>query len=777
MKKFISFIMAAAMVVSLVPSVAFAKDTNGTVTTTAKVVAAAEVGKDASTLPSVIDGSVVPEVQIKVTSAEYATAVTGVTNKATISVSLEGAKFSGLTAANITIEKDGAALGGVTISDWSIFNDNEELEFAINGNLVKDYVIHIPLKSDFKSVSVNKTALVSVDSDDIDVNLDNAQYGKIIDKGIKASVKKTVDIASEELTELNSNGIKVEATTGTFVVGQVFELKLSSGFEFTKLPAATNTDITAIAIDGNSVKFEIATAGLKEFTLKGIEIEAVSAKTGSTATITVKALKENSVGFAASASVEVAKVVDYTVKLSVDEDEDVPVIYSGTNVENYGLTDDSDHLTLTATIEESFKGAWSNKQATILTLPEGVYVTGVKIGEVKIDGFTSAQIEEEFAKAYKKGDYESFEFAKRIFGDPAYAAGKAKIEFQLELVADPSFEGDVELTLEGSLIDTQKVTAAKFVKPYTVKAEQNDVIIDYRQTEIKTPIVFTETEEGLFAKDKAEFTLVTDKSGVIQFEDGAKYSLNDSGLELKDAKTTTGSGRIDFKVKKSSSDGAAVVTISDLKLFMERNIPAGAYSLKVQSSLADAFVCDTLLNPTTGTITNKYVGDLYDAVGPVELSGGYFYFDRLSTVAKEGFINVVTSGRDNDNLFTTKVVVPVGESYLIAGNDQIALDVPAYISNGYTMLPLRAVSKALGVNTNNVVWNNAARTVTIMYGQRVITLTIGATTMYVNGSPVPASSAPEIKDGRTFLPLRDLGTALGVTAINWDAATRTATLN
>ena len=47
----------------------------------------------------------------------------------------------------------------------------------------------------------------------------------------------------------------------------------------------------------------------------------------------------------------------------------------------------------------------------------------------------------------------------------------------------------------------------------------------------------------------------------------------------------------------------------------------------------------------------------------------------------------------------------------------------------------------------------------------------------VNSSALPASSAVEIKDGRTFLPMRDLATALGVTDITWDSATRTATLN
>ncbi|MDY3926582.1 MAG: copper amine oxidase N-terminal domain-containing protein, partial [Anaerotignum sp.] len=128
--------------------------------------------------------------------------------------------------------------------------------------------------------------------------------------------------------------------------------------------------------------------------------------------------------------------------------------------------------------------------------------------------------------------------------------------------------------------------------------------------------------------------------------------------------------------------------------------------------------------------------------------------------------------------FTTKVVVPVGESYIISGEKQITLDVPAYISAaGYTMLPVRAVAVALGINTNNVLWDQATKTVTILYGQRIITMVAGQKVVYVNGSAIPASASVEIVDGRTFLPMRDLATALGVTDITWDAATKTATLN
>ena len=112
------------------------------------------------------------------------------------------------------------------------------------------------------------------------------------------------------------------------------------------------------------------------------------------------------------------------------------------------------------------------------------------------------------------------------------------------------------------------------------------------------------------------------------------------------------------------------------------------------------------------------------------------------------------------------------------GEVSYTADVVPYLNkNGYTMLPVRAVAVALGINTNNVLWDQATKTVTILYGQRIITMTVGSKVINVNGSAIPASAAVEIVDGRTFLGLRDLATALGVVDITWDGATQTATLN
>ena len=797
-------LLAEAAVTKAEKDLATAKDELAEGTGTVDAVNAAQLTLDtAKTNFDEVKAAVaaaLPALEAAVTAAEAAFEVavekdTDVIAKkallATAETNNSAAKATYVSAYDAYKAADGDVVGGevvleIKVTDWDS-SDPETAEFTVYGQLHKDDVLFVDLAAKLTKTSEGTKATVSVDSDA--VTADDLVFASVLGKGLKASVKKTVDVATEEKVTLHSNGLKIEAAVG-YLPSEI-TLKISNGFEFVK--NATYTGATVTRTDEKELKITGIPANTDEITIKGIEIEAASAKTGAVATITVKASNND------SASVEVAKVVDYKVSFTVDADEDLPVIYSGVDAENTGITNDSDHFSLEVTAKETFPGAWSMRQGFNFNLPDGVYVTDVDVvstenfrkdnagNEVKV-----ADWERAFFDAYQKGDHKNFEFEKRVFNDVDTQLEKdpAEVVFKLQLVADPTFEGDVKLAFEGSLVDKQEVTIAKFVKPYTVKAEQNDVIIDYRNTEVKTPIVITEAEEGLWKKDAAKFTFNIE-TGNIKFEDDVTFTVDaDSDLELKSKDTKD--GEVTFTVK-SESDKAASVTISDMKLFMERNIPAGGYDLEIKTSLNDAYKKQVIFAPDA---ISDYIADETAREKAIEKIADAWTGDKrpsesdakkdsyvddpadFSKVVKEAFINVVTSGRDNDNLFTTKVVVPVGEAYIVAGENQVALDVPAYISAaGYTMLPIRAVSKALGVDTNNVLWSAETRTITIMYAQRIITMTVGQKTVYVNGSAIPASAAPEIKDGRAFLPLRDLGTALGVTNVTWDAATKTATLN
>ena len=781
MKKFLSMVMAAAMVVSLVPATAFAAA--GDFKATAKVVDAKNFADGELSAGEAIGGS---ELQLTLTTADTLKGKDSL--KFTLNfdnvVDFKGSELD----KNAIYVKDGS--DNVTPKFDITVEKTDDTEFEVtvaekDSNVdayARGQVIGIPLDNVcMDKVSKGKTATVSVDSDDATVtNGDDLVFASVESKGIKASVKDTVDVATEEVAEIKE--LKIEPAVGDTLGavaknGTDIRLKLNSGFEFVKSDLTLSTDkgtpVPDVAWDDDEVTFENigdGITGAEWFKIAGLKVEATSAKSGSTATIKVYVDGNDTV------SVEVAKVVDYTVSMSVDEDEDVPVIYSGVSVDNKGITDDSDHESLEVTIEESFAGAWNNSKDFTLSVPEGVYITDVvspTLEESELNGYDDEKAW--FEAAYEEGDYVDLTFKRRGWtetdpnGNGDASKDPAKLTFTLVLVADPNFEGDVTLKLTGDAVDEQEVTVAKFVKPYVVEAQQNDMQIDYRNTEIPTSVVVKEAEAGLWDKG-TEFVLSLDK---IDFDDEGKITVdNKSGLEVKDdeVKTTKvdGDDAVYFVVDSRSDDEAATVTISGLQLYMDRSLPAGAYDLEMVSpEMNKPYEETVVLNGTKDKVdgkNNRTIADIND--------------DFVSYTAKAGFVNIVTAGREDTDSFTTKVVVPVGEKYVISGETKQEIPVPAYINaDGYTMLPLRAVSVALGINSNNVLWDQATRTATVMYGSKIISMTYGQKVVYVNAAPIPASTSVEIKENRMFLGLRDLGNALGVTDITWDAATKTATLN
>lgn len=810
MKRFISLAMASVMAASLLPATAFAA--TGDVKATAKVIGAenyteGEMNQKGS--EGIIAQKDAPELQLTFTTADYASRSVP---EAEIELTLDKADFlqndSETVVSSKTTEDDltgliylkdddgtyaltkdtdndnyvfdtdssdetvtplkDAAGNTITISDLDVY-DTDNLSFVLTGQMERGWVLSYNLTSKLTKTSKNTQATVTVDSSDIILtNGDDLVYASIKSKGIDASVKKLKDVAVEEVVTIED--LKIEPSVGANMEAVVDEgdeitLKLNSGFEF----ANNDNNKITIKADGTTITPEVEyeddeivitvdgdiSADVDTLTISGIKVEATSAKEGATATIKVSASGNDSV------SIEVATVVDYAVSMSVDEDEDVPVIYSGVDVDNTGITDDSDHESLEVSIDETFAGAWDNSKKFTLSLPEGVYAADV---DVVVDGIDLDR--EDFIDAYDNGEYEYFEFDKRIFEENDSDNDPYEMDVTFTLVADPDFEGDVVLTLSGDAMEEQEVTIAKFVKPYTVSAQQNDLTIDYRNTEIPTDVVITEAEAGLWEKG-TEFALTLDK---IDFDDDASVTADDkSGMEIKDVKTKD--GEIRFTVDSESDDEPATLTVSDLTLYMDRNLPAGAYDLNMyaldmlgvdSAEKAEDFDGSDYKAADKGYLTQTLLADEDTTVFVGDES------DDIDYTAKTGFVNIVTAGSDTTG-FTTKLTVPIGENYLIAGETKVELDAPAYINaEGYTMLPVRAISTSLGIDNNNVLWDQATKTVTILYGDRIISMTAGASVMYVNGSSIPTSSSVEIVNDRTFLPMRDLATALGVTDLTWD---------
>jgi hypothetical protein len=106
---------------------------------------------------------------------------------------------------------------------------------------------------------------------------------------------------------------------------------------------------------------------------------------------------------------------------------------------------------------------------------------------------------------------------------------------------------------------------------------------------------------------------------------------------------------------------------------------------------------------------------------------------------------------------------------------KVESDVSAVLVNGSTMLPLRAVSNALGIKNEEIQWNQGSKSIEIRSGGKYIFLAVGATGALLDDSMITLNTAPYIENGTTLVPVRFVSEALGAT-VSWDGASKTVTI-
>ena len=147
-------------------------------------------------------------------------------------------------------------------------------------------------------------------------------------------------------------------------------------------------------------------------------------------------------------------------------------------------------------------------------------------------------------------------------------------------------------------------------------------------------------------------------------------------------------------------------------------------------------------------------------VNPLPIAKRIGGFDNMSTVA------------------ATTVKLTIGSTTAYINSEVQTLDAAPINRNNRTMLPVRFLANAFGVSNDGIKWDAQTRTATLTNATTTIVVTIDAPTMTVNGETVALDSPAIIESNRTYLPVRAIANALGVSNDNiaWDAATNTATL-
>lgn len=726
MKKKIALFLAAAMTVSALPMTAFASTTN----TVSKIATVETDDKYTSTI--VLD--------------EFK-GMTETNEKQTIKLTLVGSEFQADQFS------DTADANGVT---WTKIGDKEAFATFTAPNNDTD-TVKLVIKATAKDEG---DSTVTIEATDAVVSAQTLKIANVQGGATTTTISGTTAI-KETATKMKSIVI-TETTAGSLDKNAKIKVKLSNGFKwvdksdtevvvFPKDCGITAADFTIDPDDDQVAYIKLTGESTKAATISlmnpYVMYDDDEAEVGDTCEATI------SDSGATKQTIKLGDAADYGVAFTIYKDAELPVFYSG----DY----DSDTDTLEVKIKENIAKSLIDGRKVKITFPEGVEVMGVD--EKKADnvgGHVTYTVDENEVTL------------EGIKGNDS----KAEIRLTFNLAVAPDFTGDITATLSGSAVgDDQTLTVGKAAFPIKVDADTNELKIDYRNT-AASDITLTEAEAGALKKD----TKVSLKLDELKFDGTPTVEVTGGDLKIENVKTNS-DGILTFDIKTESQKAAGTIKISKINLFMSRSLPAGNYDLKVVATneaklngKKDSDNGANHKNDFVKTLSNNAIFRTY--VDKSDIDGG---FDTDEVTVKKGYVTVVTAGRDQgDSTFTTQVKVTIGADKMYAGTKEIALDVPAYIANGYTMLPVRAVTEALS-GAAIVRWDDASRTVTITFGERVINMTVGSKTMVINGVNVAMQAACEITDSRAFIPLRDLGYALGLndSKIAWDDATKTATLN
>lgn len=237
----------------------------------------------------------------------------------------------------------------------------------------------------------------------------------------------------------------------------------------------------------------------------------------------------------------------------------------------------------------------------------------------------------------------------------------------------------------------------------------------------------------------------------------------DLNVEVAGTSTVTGTVKIaDVKQRvTATSEG----TIPDVVI---GGANQAAADFTIVESKKEAIAKSTAAGTTNAMTINAPSGVEFDAVPKVEVVEGDFAID---TVTKSG--GVVTISTDSTSSTPSKIKV-----------SGIKLVVNRTVPEG----PIKLTIKGDNVNATSANFANAttaasvivANVVTPVPGEqkKAAKFVIGDTKFTVNGVEQTMDVAPYVKDGRTYLPVRFVAQALGVSDSNilWDEATQKVTL-
>lgn len=251
-------------------------------------------------------------------------------------------------------------------------------------------------------------------------------------------------------------------------------------------------------------------------------------------------------------------------------------------------------------------------------------------------------------------------------------------------------------------------------------------------------------------------------------------TLGSNSYSFENTPEVTGTGKYEGKVT-AVKDSAYSVTISISEAtdtgtgnIVVSNLKINAVSSKITASPDISVYSKRKLNFTTneGTALTRTV----DAKNT--FSAGNFIKGAAITDVTASSSAVTAETEETDSASTLSFTV--GDNAYILNGERVEISAACIVSEGRTMLPVRALAEAL--NADNIVYDAETKTALIVKAQTNVSIEQNGDYMYINGEQKEVTSPAVNQNGSMYLPVRDICEAFGITDISFDAETKTVTI-
>ncbi|MEZ2657689.1 copper amine oxidase N-terminal domain-containing protein [Aneurinibacillus aneurinilyticus] len=609
----------------------------------------------------------------------------------------------------------------------------------------------------------------TIDSSDDTFTNGEIKIAQVGNGSVTTSIDGTVALTPGNKNDtLKTIRIK-EDSAGAFAKGQKYKLELPDGFEWvnsttgSSAPKVTvawgdkNAELKVVSVNKDTIEFELSkssgnpadsdypsTTAATQFAIDGLKVKVDDAD-AEKGEVKVKIKGDVS---RTNDSIVIGTFGTYEGDVKAG---DAKTVYGGQTGEELGsLTIKEDApgtLQEDRTIKLKLTGnaKWatrkdSNNKYVLKEQPQiknaDSEKNGLKIGEWELSGSDRTVIQ---APILKKS---STKPAKIVLE-------KLKVD-----VAPTAGKGDISVAVEGTTgVKTDSLVLGKTAAPVEISVDGELAKIDAGLQQQSIPNITIK---------EATTDLIDEKDLVVKFPEGVKPALpgkvevTEGNLKIDSAKITVEDNKIIIPISKHSTTKAGIIKLSDIKVTSYRYVPEGDLKVKITGPAV-------VKNIKDGTLDSDYP------------------FNRPNdTHVAEGSVAKVVTPADK-NKYAENIVFKIGSKTYTQDGKEMTMDVAPEVHPVYnrTYIPAAHFAASLNIPADKVVWNEAAKTVTIFAGDKIVSATAGKKELVVNGTPVQIDAPVNYGQHtgyRVMVPYTHLALALGAT-VEWKADTQEIFVN